>query len=207
MMKRFQALGLLFMACAVCAAVSLAITACDTPDFTKAVVDNAYPELADGGDPSTQVVVYKAWFVTTLFTEPVLPAQSSDELRSVPATDTAYALLAPGWDPEGTAPPTTLIAVQSKSKLSVGRGDLLHLAVSDATFTGSCAAKQPLSQADADFITQRIFPGAFADKTYDAATCTSTPIPGNDAAADAGTEGDDASEGGAVEGGVDAGPG
>lgn len=200
-MKRFQALGLLSIACAGCAALSLIVTACDTPDPTKAVVDNAYPELADGGDPSTQVVVYKAWFVTTLFTDPVLPAQSSDELRSVPATDTAYALLAPGWDPEGTAPPTTLIAVQSKGKVSVSRGDVLHLSISDATFTGSCAAKQPLAQADADFITQRIFPGDFADKTYDAATCTATPIPGGDAAADAGTEG------GAAEGGVDAGPG
>jgi hypothetical protein len=201
MMKRFKALALLFVACAVCAAASLTITACDTPDPTKAVVDNAYPELADGGDPSKQIVVYRAWFVTTLFTEPVLPAQSSDELRSVPATDTAYALLAPGWDPEGTAPPTTLIAVQSKAKLSVSRGDVLHLAVSDATFAGSCAAKQQLSQADADFITQRIFPGDFANATYDATTCTSTPIPADDAGIDATIEGS------AAEGGVDAGPG
>ncbi len=200
-MKRVQALGLLFMACAGCAAASLTITACETPDPTNAVVDNGYPELADGGDPSTQVVVYKAWYVTTLFTEPVLPAQSSDELRSVPATDTAYALLAPGWDPEGTAPPTSLIAVQSKSKLSVSRGDVLHLAVSDVTFTGNCAARQPLSQADADFITQRIFPGDFANATYDATTCTSTPVPADDAGTSAGMEG------GAVEGGADAGPG
>jgi hypothetical protein len=199
MMKRFLALGLLSTACA---AASLTSTACDTPNPTNAVVDNAYPELADGGDPSTQVVVYKAWFVTTLFTEPVLPAQSSDERRSVPATDSAYALLAPGWDPEGTAPPTALIAVQSKGKLSVRRGDVLHLAVSDATFTGNCAAKQPLSQADADFITQRIFPGDFANVTYDATTCTSAPTPADDA----GVQGDP-SEGGTAEGGVDAGPG
>jgi hypothetical protein len=182
------------------------IIACCTPDPTKAVVDNGYPELVDGGDPSTQVVVYKAWFVTTLFTEPVLPAQSSDERRSVPATDSAYALLAPGWDPEGTAPPTTLIAVQSKAKLSVSRGDFLHLSISDATFKGSCAAKQPLSQAEADFITQRIFPGEFASVTYDAATCTSTPATADDAGADAASAGD-AAKTGASEGGADAGPG
>ena len=59
--------------------------------------------------------------------------------------------------------------------------------VSDATFFGSCDAKQALSQGDADFITQRIFPGDFAKMIYDAKTCSSTPAPdaGASAAGDA----------------------
>jgi hypothetical protein len=156
-----------------------ALAACDTPDPTTAVVDNAYP----------QAVVYQAWWVTTLFTEPTAPAASSDALRVVPAEETAYALLAPGWDPASGEPPATLVPLRSKTKLSVSRGDVLHITVSDATFDGSCAAGQPLSQEDADFLTERIFPGPFTGLRYDAATCTVHPLGAADAGADAGDGG------------------
>lgn len=158
----------------------LGAAACETPDPTSAVVDNAYPE------PS-QVVVYKVWWAATLFNDPVVPGASSDIQRSVPESDVVYALLAPGWDPVSGSPPTKLVAVRSKEKLVAPRGDTLHIVVSDATFTGSCDARQPLSQADADFITQRIFPGDFANVAYDAQKCAPrTPAP--DPVVDAGTD-------------------
>ena len=155
---------------------ALLAAACETPDPTKAVVDNAYA-------PPSQVVVYKAWWAATLFKAPVAPGTSSDEERSVPESDFVYALLAPGWEPESGSPPTKLVAVRSKDKVKAPRGDTLHIVVSDGTFFGSCDAKQALSQEDADFITQRIFPGDFANMIYDAKTCTSTPAPDADASA------------------------
>ncbi len=148
---------------------------CDTQDPTKAVVENAFAPSPDGGDLATQTVVYKVWWVATLFKEPVLPGATSEEERSVPADQTAYALLAPGWDPASGNPPAKLIAMKSKSHFQVARGGTLHIVVSDATFAGSCSAAQALSQEDADFVTQRIFPGEFAAMTYDAETCTVRP--------------------------------
>jgi hypothetical protein len=151
------------------------LIACKTEDPTFAVVENAYPQ---------GIVVYRAWWETTLFTEPVLPGMTSSDQRSVPESDTAYVLLAPGWDPASGQPPTTLLPARSKVPFEVDRGSTLRITVSDATFQGNCAAQQPLSQEDADFITQRIFPGEFATLTYDAKTCTSTPVPSADASAD-----------------------
>ena len=151
--------------------------ACETPDPTKAVVENAY----------SGTVIYKAWWAATLFDAPVLPGEASDEQRSVPETDFVYALLAPGWDPDSGSPPARLIAVKSKQKLVANRGDTLHIVVSNGTFAGSCDAAQPLSQEDADFITRRIFPGDFANVTYDARMCASL-VPAPDPAADAGRD-------------------
>ena len=164
-MTPHRALGLLLVAC---------VAACETPDPTKAVVENAYPVVPEGGAPAdARVVVYKAWWAATLFGDPVAPGETSDEQRSVPETDFVYALLAPGWDPASVAPPTKLIAVKSKAKVSAPRGDTLRIVVSDGTFAGNCAAGQPLSQDDAEVITTRIFPGEFANLAYDARTCTS----------------------------------
>lgn len=147
-------------------AVSVCLTACETEDPTYAVVENTY----------TDGVVYKAWWVTTLFTEPVPSGASSVELRSVPDTGFAYALLAPGWDPESGAPPTSLVVVKSRQPLTVKRGGRLLIRVSDERFEGQCSAKAPLTQEDADFITQRVFVSDFANIRYDAATCRSTLI-------------------------------
>jgi hypothetical protein len=164
-----------------------ALTACDTETPTTAVVDDAYPAV-DGGDPAQQIVVFKTWWQTTVFLDPVLPGAESQEQRTVPASDYAYALLAPGWDPASAIPPSVLIAVRSNDKLAVARGDTLHIRVSDAAFTGNCAAGKPLAQEDVDFITGSIFPGDFATVTYDAKTCVATPLP-IDASVDAGSEG------------------
>ena len=162
-----------------------AVAACDTEDPSKAVVDNGYPA-------SAQTVVYRAWWVATYFPDPVGGGATSSEQRSVPGRDFAYAVLAPGWDPASGAPPTTFVFVKSKAPLSVARGDTLHIVVDDQTFTGSCAANQPLSQDEADFITQRIFPGELGSMTYDARTCalTSTASAASGAATDAGSDGD-----------------
>lgn len=159
----------------------IALAACDTEDPSKAVVDNGYPA-------SAQTVVYRAWWVATYFPDPVAGGATSTEQRSVPASDFAYAVLAPGWDPASGAPPPRFVFVKSKAPLSVARGDTLHIVVDDRTFTGSCAANQPLTQDEADFITQRIFPGELGNMTYDAKTCA--VIPASSAATDAGTDGD-----------------
>jgi hypothetical protein len=170
--------------------VSAGLFACDTSDPTQAVVDNAYPAPPDGGDPATQTVVYNAWWSVTLFSTPVGAGAESDQARAVTSTDFAYAVLAPGWDPSSTTAPTTLIPVKTAALLHADRGDTLHIVVSDATVVGNCAAGKPLSQADADFITQSIFPGLFSGVTYDAAKCVATPTPvdaGNDATPEAGS--------------------
>lgn len=148
--------------------------ACDTEAATYAVATDSYPSADAGAAVSN--TVYKAWFSSTLFRNPVPPASSSEAQRTVPNDDFAYAVLAPNWDPSSGSLPTQFVALKSRVKLGVARGDTLNIDVSDATFTGNCAGGTPLSQADADFITQRIFPGEFSDVAYDAATCLSTPI-------------------------------
>jgi hypothetical protein len=166
-------------------AAATAVAACDTEAATFAVVHNGYnadTSSSDGG-ASAGIVVYRAWWSATYFADPVTPGSGSVEQRTVPGTDFAYALLAPGWNPSSTTPPTRLVPLRSKARLTVGRGDLLHVIVSDDAFAGNCASGQPLSQEDADFITQRIFPGPFADLVYDAKTCTTKP-----AASDASTD-------------------
>lgn len=199
-----RALPLLFV---VAAGAAATLFACESEDPTKGVLVNAYPEVPDGGDPARQIVVYKAWWGTTLFNEPLVPGASSEERRVVPEFGIVYALLAPGWDPESGVAPTKLVAMRSKAEFGVTRSDNIEIPVSDATFFGLCDSKQALTQEDADFVTQRIFPGDFADVTYDAATCTSVPVERDAGLPDEG--GADAGEGGAdaSEGGTDAGPG
>ena len=166
----------------------LLASACETETPTTAVVDNAYPTIPDGGDTSKEVTVFKVWYTTTLFSDPVAPGAESPEQRTIPTRDTVYAILAVGWDPSSTTPPTTLLPTQSASAIAVKRGDKASISVSDATFVGNCAAGRPLTQDQADFITQRIFPGDFAGVTFDARTCASTPIPA-DGGSDAGQDG------------------
>lgn len=167
----------LVLAAAASLAAGAALTGCDTPDPTHAVVENAYPEPPPdgGGGGAAGVIVFKTWWVATLFADPVLPATISAEQPAVPETGPAYVLLAPGWDPESGTAPARLVPVISKAPLRAVRGTTLRIQVSDETFVGNCGAGQPLSQEDADFVTQRIFPGAFAGVTYDARTCTSAP--------------------------------
>lgn len=156
---------------------ALGLPACDTETPTTASLKNDYPEVADGGDPALRRIVYKAWYASTLFLEPVAPGETSGEQRTVPSTDYVYALLAIGWDPASGTPPGRVVPLRSKAQLAVSRGNLGLIQVSPARFYGDCTAGTALSQEDADFITERIFPGAFSGLKYDAATCTSTSVP------------------------------
>ncbi len=161
-------------------ALGLIVSACDTEDPTSAVIDNEYPAVdPDGGDPSQQTVVYKVWWSSSLFLSPIPSAAESDPSRVVTGGDVAYVILAPGWDPASTYPPTTLIPVKTRNSLFVKRGDTLHIHVSDTTVIGNCSARTSgqLTQDDADFITQRIFPGDFATGTYNAKSCALTLFP------------------------------
>lgn len=147
--------------------------ACATSDPTDAVLDNDYAADTDGSG----VTVYSGWWSVATFLDPVPPGQESRPVRVVQGTDYGYALLARAWTP-GSGSPVDLVPVRSRGELFVERGDTLHFRVSPTSVDGDCATGVPLSQADADFITQRIFPGAFAGVTYDAATCSSTLLDG-----------------------------
>jgi len=153
---------------------------------TTAVIVNGYPTTADGGfDSAKSIAVYKGWWLVTVFTDPVAAGTDSDPHRVVSGNDAAYVILAPGWDPTSGTTPTVLVPAKTNGPIAVSKGDVLSINVDDAHVTGNCATGHPLAQADADFITQSIFPGDFTGFTYDAATCTLTPIPA-DAGADAG---------------------
>ena len=162
---------------------------CDDTE-TTAVVDNGYPTTSDGGfDPAKSITIYRAWWLVTVFTDPIAAGAASDSHRVVSGSDAAYVILAPGWDPNSGEPPTVLIPAKTNGAISVSKGDVLHITVDDAHVAGNCAAGHPLAQADADFITQNIFPGDFAGTTYDAATCTLAM-----ASKDAGAQASDASD-------------
>jgi hypothetical protein len=148
---------------------------CDTENATTVVVDNDYPSIPDGGDAMTEMTVFKVWWVTTLLPDAVRPGGEGQVQRTVPNTDYAYAVLAPGWDASSRTPPSKVLAARSVGRLALARGDTLHVHVSDGTFLGNCAAGTRLSQDDADFITRRIFPAEFAGVTYDAQHCATSP--------------------------------
>jgi hypothetical protein len=143
----------------------------DTP-YTNVVLDNDYSPTA-----TTPLVVYQAFWEATSFSSPVPPGSSSAQEGTVPCSDnTAWVVLAPGWDPASPTPPTSFVVLQSRSGFGVALGDTLHIPVDDQTFAGNCAGGSVLSQSQADFITQLVFPSLFAGLSYDAATCTTTPM-------------------------------
>jgi hypothetical protein len=153
------------------------------------VVDDDFPPAGTAASPTAGTSVFKVWWVTSLLPDPVAPGGEGQTERAVPASDFAYAVLAPGWAPSSATPPTALLPAKSTAPLTAGRGETLHVHVSDTTFTGDCAAGSALTQDDADFITQRIFSGEFAGVAYEAATCTraaSTVDAGDESAGDAG---------------------
>jgi hypothetical protein len=151
------------------------LAACGTETPTRATVVNGYAEAGDGA-PAAQLVVYRVWYSTTLFRDPVLPKASSGVQRIVPGSDEAYAVLTSHWDPASGDTPRAFIPVRSRRALSVARGDVLQIVVSDATFVGRCDGEGPLTQSQADFITTRIFPAEFTGVHYDAATCTAETV-------------------------------
>jgi hypothetical protein len=161
------------------------ISGCETSTPANVVIENAYPHARRG---AAAIVVHELWWSTALFDDPLAPGAESDRKRTVDGSDYAYAVLEVD---------RALIPIRSKKKLSVARGDTLHIDVSDATFTGRCDAGTPLAQRDADIITQRIFPGTFAGVHYDAATCAGTQrAPDAGGVAPNGASGEDADGGG-----------
>jgi hypothetical protein len=165
---------------------------CSSENPTEVVADNDYPAVPDGGDSTTEMTVYKVWWMTTLMPDAVMSGDEGQPQRTVPGAGVAYAVLAPGWDPRSAAPPSRFLAARSAASLTAKRGDTLHVRVSDATFDGNCAAGNPLSQAEADFVTERIFPAEFAGLVYDAATCSARLAPEGGADADEIDAADDA---------------
>lgn len=148
------------------------VAGCDTPE-TFVVLDNHYPSAT-----TNPLVVFHAFWQAVAFTTPILPGSSSGPQTTVAASpNTAYVVLAPGWDPTSSAPPPSLIVLQSRSGFEVHLDNTLHIPVDDTTFVGNCAARAFLTQDQADFITQRVFAGDFAGLSYDAATCTTTGGP------------------------------
>ena len=158
------------------------LSGCNTSEPTMAVLSNQYPSASDAGSPDS-MAVYKGWWAVAQFPDPVAAGQVSDPVRVVEGSDYGYALLAPGWDPESGTLPPSLVPLRSAQKIEVARGDTLTFVVADDATVGNCAAGKPLAQDDADFITQRIFPGAFVGQTYDAAHCLTSPASGGEAGA------------------------
>jgi hypothetical protein len=158
------------------AGLTALLAGCHGGPHTAAVIENDYAA-------ATKLVVYRALWQTAVFDAAVAPGSSSDEQEtSSTSSSTAYVVLAPGWDPDGGATPTAFVFLQSRADLDVHLDQILRIPVDDATFIGNCADGSFLSQAQADFITQRIFGTALfpevgtASFRYDAATCTATPI-------------------------------
>ncbi|MGD0528981.1 MAG: hypothetical protein ABSE49_27835 [Polyangiaceae bacterium] len=165
--------------------VALGAGGCDPAPSTSVVLDNDYPPYA-----AAPLVVYRAYWQAVTFNEAVAPGDSSPPLPTVAASDnTAYVLLAPGWDPAGTTAPASFILLQSREGYAVDLGDTLHIPIDDSTFAGNCATGSTLTQAQADFIAQLVFvddSGAITFR-YDAATCTTTLVGGDAGSSDAGT--------------------
>jgi hypothetical protein len=164
-------------------ALSLAFLAagCNGLPPTYVVFENDYP-------PSSlrPLVVYQAYWQATSFPSPeagavggIPPGASSVPLSAVPASasmNMAYVVLAPGWNPTSSTPPTSLVVMESRSGFGVGLGDTLDIPIDDTTFMGNCGAGSTLNSSEADFITQRVFAPVFANVDYDAKTCATTPI-------------------------------
>jgi hypothetical protein len=135
------------------------------------VLYNNYPKS------ETPLVVYHAFWQAIAFQTPLPPGSSSDPQNTIPASaNTAYVVLAPGWDPASSTPPTSFIAMQSRDGFEVHINNTLYISVNDIAFAGNCDANSFLSQNQADFITQRVFASDFAGLSYDPATCTTTPV-------------------------------
>src|SRR5580693_2576252 len=110
------------MACKLGLAFGCALLACgwDTP-HTEVVIDNAYPS-------STANVIYEAFWLDNAFTTPISPGTSSDPLVSVFASsNSAYVLLAPGWDPRSSAAPTSFVVLESEGEYGLDFDNTLSI--------------------------------------------------------------------------------
>jgi hypothetical protein len=150
---------------------ALVALGCGAPR-TLVVFDNDY-----AASPTDAKVVYRVTWQAVALQDPIVPGASSDPQSTIAASENAaYAVLAPGWDPASGTVPSSLVVLQSREGFAVHLNNTLRIAIDDATFIGNCAAGSPLSQDQADFITQLVFPDVFTSLHYDAATCSITPI-------------------------------
>jgi hypothetical protein len=131
----------------------LLLLACDDPSMI--VVDDAYTD---------DTIVDAVWWSETLVPDSIAPGGESPAYRTTPGEDFAYLVLERGGE---------VFVARTSIALGVDRGAVLHVVVSPERIIGDCATSARLTQAEADFITQRIFPDRFARTIYDAATCKS----------------------------------
>jgi hypothetical protein len=123
--------------------------ACDGSDATYAAVQNRH-----------DTTVYKAWYRTTLFADPVTPGNDAPVHLVAPGGGVAYLLLAPGWDPDAGPPPMLSAAVTGTVDAEKGR--IADIVVSKDTLRTACTAPpnvNPLAREDYDLLRERIFPG------------------------------------------------
>jgi hypothetical protein len=125
--------------------------ACDGSDPTYMAVSN---RLGDGG-----ATIYKAWYRTTLFTEPTAPGADTPVHLVAPGAAPAYVVLAPAWDPRGDASaPGELVGIVSASPVLVKKGDTGRIAVASDVVRGVCFGAPPLSRDEYDVVRDLIFP-------------------------------------------------
>lgn len=154
---------------------------CDARPVTTVTITNHYSATS-----TAPLVVYRARWQAVTFAEPVTPGSSATAQTTVSASkNTAYVVLAPGWDPASLSPPRSLVVMQSRDDFEVHLDDALDILIDDANFIGNCVAGSFLSLEQADFITRLVFPADFASLRYEPATCAVTPVVGQgDAGAD-----------------------
>ena len=133
--------------------VLLSILLCGCDDATTIVVDNAYTD---------DTIVDEVWWSQTLVPDAVAPGGESPVYRTTPALETAYVVAERGG---------AVFVARTAMPLGVERSAELHVVIAPENIVGDCATSARLTQPEADFITQRIFPGRFAGAVYDAATC------------------------------------
>jgi hypothetical protein len=149
---------------------ALAFAGCDTP-HTDVVLANDYPA-------TSQLVVYRAFWLNVSFDTPLAPgAASAKEAGLATSGNPAYVLLAPAWDPASATPPAAFIVLQSARALGLDFNHTLTISVDDVNFVGNCAAHSFLSQAQSDFVTKLVFADELAQRSYDPATCETTGGP------------------------------
>jgi hypothetical protein len=168
-----SSLGASKLAIALLLSAAGAASGCDAPPTATVTLANEYPVSKN------PLVVYDAYWQAVSFRgAAIFPGSSSAAQNTLSCSaNTAYVVVAPGWDPTSGAPPASLLVLQSRGDgFGVDLGDALTIPVDDTTFQGNCAAGSPLTQAQADFITQRVFPGDFTNLHYDATTCVTTAI-------------------------------
>ena len=156
---------------ALASTCALLATGCDHAPETTAVIDNRYPS-------NGPLLIYQAQFETASFSSPVLPGTSSDPQDTVSTSgEWSVALLAPGWDAGSDVAPTSFVVMQSVGQFAVQTGAVVHIPVDDSTFRGNCEAGSFLTQEEANVLIAAFFSTPFKHLNYDAASCTTTPIP------------------------------